>query len=382
MHFDFTTTASLAPYDATRQAVREYLAAERVRGGFVPWRTSWTTFDRDFSRRAGAAGFIGMTWPRQYGGRECSNLERYVVVEEMLAAGAPCGAHWIADRQSGPQILRHGSERARSELLPRMARGDCAFGIAMSEPGSGSDLAAVSTRARRVDGGWCIDGTKIWTTNAHQVDYLIALVRTGDAVDKRGAGLTQMVVDMRSDGIAVRPILDLSGYHEFNEVHFDGAFVPHDMLIGEPGQGWAMVTSELAFERSGPDRFLSAYRLLVTLLDRVGHEPDRAQAAAIGRLVAHLATLRQMSGAVAGLLEAGGEPALQAALVKDLGTNFERDIPEVARLLLDVEPARDAPGEPLREALAYTMLNAPSYTLRGGTSEILRRVIARGLGLR
>jgi len=303
------------------------------------------------------------------------------VVEEMLAAGAPGGAHWIADRQSGPQILRHGSERARQEILPRIARGECFFGIGMSEPDSGSDLAAVRTRAEKVPGGWRINGTKIWTTNAHQVHYLIVLVRTASAGERRQDGLTQMIVDTAAPGVTIRPILDLSGHREFNEVHFSDCFVADDMLVGDPGDGWAMVTSELAFERSGPDRFLSAYRLLAALVDEVGTTPDAAQAAQVGRMVAHLITLRSMSASVATLLEKGDNPQVEAALIKDLGTTFEREIPELARLLVDTAADRDAVGA-FPQALARVTLSAPSFTLRGGTREILRGVIARGLGLR
>ena len=365
-----------------RRRVREFIAAERTSERFAPHRSSWSTFDAEFSRRAGAAGFIGVTWPKAYGGQGQSSLVRYVITEEMLAAGAPCYAHWVADRQSGPQILRNGSERARRELLPRICRGECYFGIGMSEPDSGSDLAAVRTRATRADGGWAINGSKIWTSNAHRVHYLIALVRTGEAGEGRHGGLTQLIVDMTTPGVSVRPIHNLSGGHEFNEVHFHDAFVPDDMLLGGEGEGWTLVTQELAFERSSPDRFLSDYRLLVELIERVGREPDAWRAAEIGRLVAHLTTLRRMSGAVAGLLDQGRSPNTEAALVKDVGTAFEREIPEVARRLVAVEPSLDAHDDVFAETLAHVVLHAPSFTLRGGTREILRGIIARGLGLR
>lgn len=368
--------------DETRRRVREFLAAERDRGGYAAHRSSWTTFDAEFSCRAGAAGFIGMTWPKIYGGQERSNLERFVMLEEMLAAGAPAGAHWIADRQSGPQILRHGSERARAAILPRIAAGQCYFGIGMSEPDSGSDLAAVRTRAERVDRGWRINGSKIWTSNAHRVHYLIALVRTGPASDDRHAGLTQFIIDMAAPGVEVRPIRDLAGGHEFNEVFFRDYLVADDMMVGEPGSGWSMVTGELALERSGPDRFLSDYRLIVELIDRVGAEPDRREAIEIGRLVAHLATLRRMSTSVAGLIERGEGPAVEAALVKDVGTAFEREVPEVARRLVLTEASLDDEQDVFGEALAHTVMQAPSFTIRGGTPEILRGLIARGLGLR
>lgn len=374
--------ADLSTYEPTRQRVREFLASELARESFKPWQVTWTTFDRDFSRRAGEAGFIGMTWPLDYGGQECSALERYVVVEEMLAAGAPCGAHWIADRQSGPQILRHGSERAKRDILPRIARGECAFGIGMSEPDSGSDLAAVRTRAEKVEGGWLINGTKVWTTNAHQVDFLITLVRTAPAGDRKHEGLTQMITPTDAPGMTVRPILDLSGHHEFNEVHFEDYFVPDDMLVGEPGAGWAMVTAELAFERSGPDRYLSAWQLLCALVDSVGPKPDRLQSVQVGRLVSHAMALRRMSTVVAGLLEQGANPQVEAALVKHVGTGFEREIPEIARLVVGEAGADDATTTRFDEALRQVILTAPSFTLRGGTREIMRGVIARGLGLR
>ena len=299
----------------------------------------------------------------------------------MLAAGAPCGAHWIADRQSGPQILRNGSERARREILPRIAAGECYFAIGMSEPNSGSDLAATRTSARRDGEDWLINGQKIWTSNAHRAHYLIALTRTGEAGPDRHGGLTQFIVDLSRPGVTVRPIRNLAGGHEFNEVFFDDYRVPDDIRVGGVGEGWRMVTSELAFERSGPDRFLSDYRLLVELIERLRENPGAREEIAIGRLVAHLAALLRMSTAVAGLLDRGENPAVEAALVKDVGTAFEREIPEIARLLVASQPSFDA-EDPFSQALAQVMLHAPSFTLRGGTREILRGMIARGLGLR
>jgi alkylation response protein AidB-like acyl-CoA dehydrogenase len=365
-----------------RAEVRAFLEAERREGRFQSHRTSWSTFDAEFSRRAGAAGFIGLVLPKEYGGHGRSNLERFVVTEEMLAAGAPSGAHWIADRQSGPQIVRLGSERAKREILPGIAKGEIYFGIGMSEPNSGSDLAAVRTRAEKVEGGWVINGQKIWTSNAHLVQYIIALVRTSPQGESRHAGLSQLIVDMKTPGLEVRPIRNMAGAHEFNEVFFKDVFVPDDMLMGEEGSGWQGVTGELAHERSGPDRFMSDIRVLVELIDHVGGEPDERQAVEIGRLVAHFATLRRMSTAVAGLLERGESPITEAALVKDVGTAFERDLPEVARRIAPVEASPEDQGNLYSEAMANITLNAPSFTLRGGTPEILRGMIARGLGLR
>ncbi|MBN9006747.1 MAG: acyl-CoA dehydrogenase family protein [Rhizobiales bacterium] len=366
---------------AMRKKVRAFLQDERSHNRFAAHRSSWSTFDAEFSRRAAAAGFVGMTWPKQYGGGEYSNLERFVVTEEMLAAGAPAGAHWIADRQSGPQILKHGSERARATILPKIAAGECYFGIGMSEPDSGSDLAAVRTKATRVDGGWTINGSKIWTSNAHRVHYLIVLARTSPLDQDRHAGLTQFIVATDSKGIQIRPILNMAGGHEFNEVFFKDVFVPDDMVMGQPGEGWKHVTGELAFERAGPDRFMSDIRLLVSLIDKVGAEPSERQAIAVGRCVAHFSALRRMSASIAGLLERGERPITEAALVKDVGTAFEREIPEMVRSLVPSESSLDDEDE-FSQALAHVLLHAPSFTLRGGTPEILRGMIARGLGLR
>jgi alkylation response protein AidB-like acyl-CoA dehydrogenase len=381
-YFQFSPI-TLPPEAATERArVRAFLEAERDSGLYEPHRSSWSSHNAEFSRRVGAAGFIGITFPVEYGGRGLSSLTRFVVAAELLAAGAPLFAHWIADRQSGPQILAHGTERAKRLVIPRICKGECFFAIGMSEPESGSDLAAVRTRAERRDGGWVINGSKIWTSHAHHAHYLIALIRTGDAGEDRHGGLTQFIIDMAEPGVKVRPIHNLAGEHEFNEVFFTDYFVPDDMRVGAEGDGWNMVTRELAFERSGPDRFLSDYRLLVELIDTVGPEPDARQAVEIGRLVAHLAALLRMSVSVAGLLQQGKNPALEAALVKDVGTGFERDVPEVARRLAPSLPSQGAQGDQFAEALAEAVLHAPCFTIRGGTREILRGMIARGLGLR
>jgi len=366
---------------ALRAEVRAFIAAEVARGAFTPSRNSWSSFDPAFSRKCGARGYIGMRWPKQYGGHERSALERYVVTEEMLAGGAPVGAHWVADRQSGNQILRYGSERAKRAILPRIVAGECYFSIGMSEPDSGSDLAAVRTRAGKVDGGWSVSGTKVWTSGAHRTHYLIALARTAPKEEDRHAGMTQFIVDLAQPGVSVRPIYNLYGGHDFNEVVFDGYFVPDDMVMGEPGMGWKLVTGELAFERSGPDRFLSTFQLLLESIRAVGAEPDARAANEIGRFVAHLVTLRRMSTSVAGMLERGAQPAVEAALVKDMGTAFEREIPETFRQLVPTEPTLGE-GLSYAELLGMGILRAPGFTIRGGTREILRGMIARGLGLR
>jgi alkylation response protein AidB-like acyl-CoA dehydrogenase len=210
---------------------------------------------------------------------------------------------------------------------------------------------------------------------------MILFCRTSGAPEDRHGGTSQFLVDLKTPGITIRPIYALTGQHHFNEVVFQDVFLPADALLGGLDDGWKQVTSELAYERSGPERFLSSFTLLVELVRALGPEPSERAAIAVGRLVGHLVALRRLSRSVAGMLQAGENPALQAALVKDLGTTLEQEIPEIARLLI----ATDAPTpetERFAAVLQYTMMNAPSFSLRGGTREILRGIIARGLGLR
>ena len=380
---DLLRFPSPPPLAATelRREVRDFLGesiGERSPGERA---LSWTGHDRAFSRKLGERGWIGMTWPKRYGGHERSALERYVVMEEMLAAGAPVAAHWIADRQSGPLILKDGSEAQRQTILPRIAAGECFFCIGMSEPDSGSDLAAVRTRAIEVEGGFRVNGTKLWTSGAHYSHYMILLCRTDGGVEARHAGMSQLLVDLTTPGITIRPIIDMTGAHHFNEVSFEDVFLPAETIIGQRGDGWKQVMSELAFERSGPERFLSSFELFDQLVRLTARHPDAPAARAIGRIVAHVMVLRRMSQSVAGMLQRGENPMLQASIVKDLGATFEQQIPEIARQLIDVEPDETSAQE-FAAVMAITLLNAPAWSLRGGTREILRGIIARGLGLR
>jgi len=369
-----------SPASDLRARVRRFLDDERARGTIAVGRQGWTTWNREFSRRAAAAGLIAMTWPRAYGGHERSPWERYVVCEELLAAGAPLGSHWIADRQSGPQILRHGSESLRRAILPQIAAGDCTFGIGMSEPDSGSDLSSIRTSAQAVAGGFRLNGRKVWTTNAQHAEYIICLCRTEPRGEDRYAGLSQLVVPMKAPGIQVRPLINLAGEHELNEIVFDDAFVPEDHLLGRRGEGWRLVTEELAFERSGPDRFLSTFGLLSVLADSARGRPDPVLAGQIGALVSRLAALRAISVQINERLAQGQPVGALASIMKDLGTALEQDIPEAARRLLDIRPTLD--GDAAAGALAAAILNAPCFSLRGGTREILKGIIARELGLR
>ncbi len=371
-----------------REEVRAFLQGEIAARTYMP-QVGHAEFDAEFTRRVAGHGWIGMTWPRRYGGHERSYLERFVVTEELLRSAAPCAAHWFADRQIGPSLLRYGSEKLKEQYLPAIARGECYFALGMSEPNSGSDLASVRTRAERVAGGWRVTGQKVWTSWAHKAHAFFVLCRTSPDIGNRHEGLSQLIVELNAPGVTVRPILFMNGYHHFNEVFLDNVFVPDDRVVGEIGQGWKQVTSELALERSGPERYMINFPLLVELIRRLGQAADVRAQEEVGRLVARFWTLRRMALAIALTLERGlhSEAAAQqatvdlateAALVKDMGTIFEREITDAARLLAGLEPNPDA-SDAFERYLAEAILYSPISTLRGGTTQILRTLIARRL---
>ncbi|MFC4926134.1 acyl-CoA dehydrogenase family protein [Delftia deserti] len=369
--------------EALRAEVRAFLA--QAISGLPPHvrARSWGGYSAELSRQLGEKGWIGVTLPREYGGGGRSAFTRYVLVEEYLACGAPVGSHWIADRQSGPLILKYGTEAQKRFYLPRICRGEAFFCIGMSEPGAGSDLASVKTRAVPNDKGFVLSGQKIWTTNAHHCHYMIALVRTSGEADDRHKGLSQVIVDLSLPGVTVRPITDLSGDSHFCEVFFDNVQLPPDALIGQEGQGWEQVTAELAFERSGPERLFSSIVLFDEWLAWLRATGERSEGALrlAGRVFTELAPLRAMSVAVQDKLVRGESPIVEAALVKELGTTLEQSIPAAIADDLFAREASEVPLELLR-TLNYVTEVAPSYSLRGGTRDILRGMIARGLGLR
>lgn len=368
--------------EALRAPVRRFLATMLKDMSPALRARSWMGFDADFSRALAQQGWLGLTLPEKYGGSSRSAFARFVLSEELLAAGAPVAAHWIADRQTAPLLLRYGTEAQRERFLPAIVRGEAFFSIGMSEPDAGSDLASVRTRAIRTEGGWVLSGRKVWTTNAHRTQFMVALVRTSGTAEDRHKGLSQILVDLSLPGISVRPILDIAGDEHFCEVLFDDVRLPGDAIIGQEGAGWQQVTAELAFERSGPERLLSSMVLTDTWLRylRGVRRPDNATLATLGRLASHTAVLRAMSLGIAAQLERGEQPVLMASFVKDLGTEFEQSVPGLVAQALENRDESATPA--LMQTLAYLTQIQPSFSLRGGTRQILRGIIARGLGLR
>jgi alkylation response protein AidB-like acyl-CoA dehydrogenase len=367
---------------ALRDEVRSFLAAELPRDSFTPGLGMNAAKDPAFSQKLGARGWLGMALPTRYGGHDRSAVDRLLVTEELLRWGAPIGHHWVADRQSGPVIARFGTEEQKQRFLPAICRGKLSFSIGMSEPDSGSDLASLSTKAVRDGDGWVVVGRKVWTSWADVNDWMILLCRTTpveETGDKR-LGLSQLIVDLRAPGVEITPIAFIDGTADFCEIVLDEVFVPDELLLGEAGAGWAQNTSELAFERGGPDRWLSTYLVVEELLrEHGGGDPlpdDLADL--LGTAAASYWVLCNLTLSVARSIDAGGAPSIEASLVKEMGTRFEQDVLNAVLAIVEFEPGLPARSL-LERLLVSATLTAPSFTIRGGTNEILRSVAAKGL---
>ena len=381
--FNFPSIKETNDLSNLRKEVRNFITKSLNHKEFEPSADAWVfSASPQFSKKLGSMGWLGMSFPKKYGGNQRTALERYVVTEELLASGAPVAAHWIADRQSGSQILRYGSEEQKKSIIPKITSGECFFAIGMSEPDSGSDLASVKTRATKIENGWNLEGRKIWSTGAHLSNYMIVLARTSPASEKnRHEGLSQFLVDLSLPNVSVKGIPDMTGQRHFNETLFDNVILSEDALLGVEGKGWSQVVGELALERSGPERFLSHFTLLESFINEFKDILIKSGSKLIGKLIAELQTLRRMSFSIASMLQNGESPETQAAFVKELGNKFEKMMVETLREFSNIIPLYEWPSQ-LQNLFEDATLRIPSNSLRGGTTEIMRGIIARQLGLR
>ncbi len=351
------------------------MALELDEQRFTPHCDSWLIgFDPGFSQRLGEQGLIGLMLPTEFGGRGLGVAERLVVSEELLAFGAPVAAHWFAERQFAPSILRHGTPDQQREWLPRVTAGQAWIAIGLSEAEAGSDLAAIRTRAEKVDGGWAITGAKLWSSGAHTAHAIVVLARTSG---QRHEGLTQFIVRLPNPSVQIRPIPLISGEHHFNEVSFDSTFVPDSDVLGTIGSGWTQAMQELAFERAGPERYLSTLPLLQALLP--GLDAGAPSAADLGRCISSITSFRTVNQRVVEHLATGNTAAIDIAMLKSLATSFEQGTVQLA-LDLVADPLRSTPAS--RKALALlreAQYQSPGFTIRGGTNEVLRGIISKGL---
>ena len=382
-NFNFPYIKETNDLTKLRKDVRNFITNSLNDKEFEPTADAWVfSASPEFSKKLGSMGWLGMSFPKKYGGNERTALERYVVTEELLASGAPVAAHWIADRQSGSQILRYGNEEQKKSIISKITSGECFFAIGMSEPNSGSDLASVKTKATKIENGWNLEGRKIWSTGAHISNYMIVLARTSPASEKnRHEGLSQFLVDLSLPNVSVKGIPDMTGQRHFNETLFDNVILSEDALLGVEGKGWSQVVGELALERSGPERFLSHFTLLESFINEFKNILIKSGSKLIGKLIAELQTLRRMSFSIASMLQNGESPETQAAFVKELGNKFEKTMVETLREFSNIIPLYEWPSQ-LQNLFEDATLRIPSNSLRGGTTEIMKGIIARQLGLR
>jgi alkylation response protein AidB-like acyl-CoA dehydrogenase len=342
---------------------------------------------RDFVRRMGEAGLIAVSWPTDARGRGLSDAHEAAVLSALADYDLPIGAFGIALGTAGPTIMQLGTSAQRAELGPRIVGGDDIWCQLFSEPGAGSDLAGLRTSAVRVDGGWRVDGRKIWTTSAHRADRAVLLARTDPSRPKH-QGITMFMIDMHADGVTVQPLRDMSGRIEFNEVLLESVFVPEGSVLGEVDGGWGVANAMLGHERnsiaSGLGRRDST--IAATSFDVVrdralgaGLVDDTARAGLrelfVGERIG--ATLRSRFSEET---DAGIDIGARASIAKvHLGENDIRAARIAAQVLSDAAAFAADGGD---ELLHQTILAAPSLAIAGGTNEVQRSIIGeRLLGL-
>jgi alkylation response protein AidB-like acyl-CoA dehydrogenase len=345
------------------------VAADAV-ARFGQYDDAWINgYARDFSRELGARGWIGMTWPRDYGGGGRSPIERFVVTEALIDAGAPIAASWFADRQIGPTLLAYGTEEQKRRFLPGILAGETGWCIGMSEPDAGSDVAALATRAQREGDEFVVNGQKIWTSFAATADFCYLICRTSTDGPKH-AGISELIVPMDAPGITVRPIRDVCDNQHFCEVWFEDVRVPTANLVGVEGASFRQTMRQLEHERGGIDRLLSNHALYLAARARADNDDPlvRQEIAAletryrIGRLLVLRETL-------------GQAPRGFSAATKAFCTEHEQRVAQfIARAF--------GAGALVWDRAARAAVYAPAYTIMGGTANVLRNILGeRLLGL-
>lgn len=374
------SAVSLGPSEINlRNEIRGFLATELPLGSYRPALGMSGVRSRDFSRKLAERGWVGTSVPEEYGGKHLSAVERFILAEELFSSGAPVSGHWVADRQTVPMLLAFGTHEQKEEFLPSICSGETWFSIGMSEPDAGSDLASVRTTAERVEGGWVVNGTKIWTSGAADNDFFVVLCRTSPVDSDRHEGLSQLIVDLHAEGVQISPIVTLDGAAHFYEVAMQKVYVPSSMVLGSVGKGWQQVNSELGFERSGPERYLSPYQLFNAFVGEVAATTEDTEAhCEVGRIASKFWVLRQMSLSLAWSIDRGEPPGVEAAMMKDVGTTFEQSVVRTIQSFVELSPDPNS-SDLFESLLAECVLMSPAWTIRGGTTEVLRTVASRSL---
>lgn len=350
-------------------------------GAFTPDPEDFALTER-FSRELGRQRLLAAAWPPEFGGAGADVWEQAALREEMWAAHEPRGAQYMGVNWVGPAIMRHGTDGQQQRHLPRIAAGEVVWCQGFSEPGAGSDLPALRTKAAKVDGGWAITGQKVWTSYARMAQWCFLLARTGPAGGRK-TGITVFLVQMNQPGIEVRPIDAMLGEHHLNEVYFDGAFVPDSEVVGKTGEGWSVVTDVFGFERLGIARYARTERLLRKAPAALGQAWAQTPPSLRERWAAALVRTRQARLLAYRLLESDPAAPLspgQSSTYRIVVTLLDQEVAEVMMELLgsDGLGTRDVSRFFEREVEDHWRY-AQSATVASGTIEINKQTIARTL---
>ncbi|MFH1382678.1 MAG: acyl-CoA dehydrogenase family protein [Chloroflexota bacterium] len=386
---DFTFTEEQEKF---RLEVRSFLEDEIKKGGFKPSCDAWIQgLSPEFTKKVAQKGWIGVTWPKQYGGQERSHIDRLILTEEMLRYGAPTACHWFADRQIGRSLLAFGTEEQKQDLLPKIVRGESYVGLGMSEPEAGSDLASLQTKATEDGEYYILDGQKMWTSCAKVMTHLYLVARTDPTAPKH-RGISEFVIETNIPGITVKPTIDVTNSEAWGEVFFDSARVPKKWLVGEKNRGFYQILNQLDYERAGLERLMGNYPLYDAIM-KFAKETKRdgkplSQNTLIRQRLAQLRIEfeigRLLTYRVAMVMEEGKAPNWEAAMAKAYSTNFEQHLAFIAMDVLGPYGQLMAESKlaPISGLAPHSFLGSTGYSLQAGTSEILRNIVAtRGLGL-
>jgi len=375
-----------------RQEVRDFLEEEIRQGTFKPSCDAWIQgYSPEFTKKVARRGWIGLTWPKEYGGQGRSNIDRFILTEEMLRYGAPAACHWFADRQIGGSIIAFGTEEQKKELLPRILRGEAYVGLGMSEPEAGSDLASLQTRATEDGDDYIIDGQKMWTSCARFMNYIYLVART-DPEAPRHRGISEFIIEANLPGVTITPTIDITGSEAWGEVFYDGVRVSKKHLIGEKNRGFYQILNQLDYERAGLERLMGNYSLFDAIIQFTRETKRGGKPLAEDTLIRHkLAQLqiefevgRLLTYRVALVIDEGRAPNWEAAMTKAYSTAFEQHLATTATEILGLygQLVAESKWAPILGMAPHSYLGATGYSLQAGTSEILRNIVAlRGLGL-
>jgi alkylation response protein AidB-like acyl-CoA dehydrogenase len=370
-----------------RSRVREWLGANvpPPTAGLPP--AEYLRVAKEYQAALFAAGFAGITWPREVGGQGLGQAEQQVFAEEAAELDLPTYPLLIGMGMCGPTLVDLGTPEQKQRYLPPLLRGDEVWCQLFSEPGAGSDVAGLQTRAERTDDGWVLNGQKVWTTNAQWADFGAVLART-DPDQPKHAGITMFVLDMRAPGVTVRPLRDMSGKSPFNEVYLDDVHLPADSVIGEVGRGWQAAVTMLGHERvsiggSRPSRSAAlAFDAVLALARREGATTDPSQRERLAELYAHERALELLNARMRQEAQAGKPPGARGSVAKlAAAVQLRRAIAVVGELAGADVVAWD-PDDGDSAGLAQGINSAPASSIAGGTNEVQHNIIGeRILGL-